>query len=311
MANPYTLLGVSKQASQDEIKKAYRKLAKKYHPDMNPGNSEIEKKFKGITAAYDLLSDSNKRARFDRGEIDENGVERPENSFYRYAQNGKGRQTSQPGTSPGFEFSDIFSDDLLSRFFKQGGKKSEADQAKKKTTRGNDLSYTIRISFLEATLGGTRKLTFAQGKALNVTIPAGTEDGKILRLRGQGHKGQNNGPAGDALIEIHIEPHAYFTRKGVDIYLDVPISLKEAVLGGKIQVPTIHGPVVLSLPQGTVSGKISRLKGKGVPINKDKVGDQYLQFKIIITNPQDETLKNFLMHWEESPSGTTLRQEWF
>lgn len=308
--DPYLLLGVSRQSSQDDIKKAYRKLAKKYHPDLNPGKPEIEKKFKDITAAYDLLSDPEKRLRFDRGEIDASGAEMRA-QYYRTHQQ-RNQQAGQSQSGAGFDFSDMFGgDDLFSRIFKTGGPKPDTRAtASKKPIRGNDLSYTLRIGFIEAATGGTRKLTLGHGKSLSVQIPAGTEEGKILRLRGQGHKGTNNGPTGDALIEIHIEPHPFFTRKDLDIHLDVPISLKESVLGGKIQVPTIHGAVVLTLPPGTNSGVISRLKGKGIELSKDKIGDFYLHFKIIITDPKDEALNQFLTTWQETPESTTLRQNW-
>lgn len=317
MADPYLLLGVSKTASQDDIKKAYRKLAKKYHPDVNPGNKEIEKKFKDVTAAYELLSDPEKRARFDKGEIDETGTERPEAAFYRaYQQQGS---RSQGGRSH-FDFSNIFSDGMASGgggadFFSHifGGTPQEeytftdspfgtkrGASSRRAPEKAPSMTYTLRISFLEAALGGKRNITLSDGKTVAITILHGTEEGQKLRLKGQGPMG------GDVYIEIHVEPHAFFTRKKNDIFLDVPISLKEAIQGGKIEVPTIHGPVALSVPAGTNTDQTLRLKGKGIQGEKG-TGDQFITFKITLTDSKDPALAQFAQYWEESPGPSTLR----
>lgn len=306
MADPYLLLGISKKASAEEIKKTYRKLAKKYHPDLNPGNKDIEKKFKEITAAYELLSDVEKRARFDRGEIDEQGTQRAGPDFYNAYQQ-QSQDGYRTGGSQSFDFSDIFSnEDIFSRIFKQNGKASQYVE------RGSDVSYTLRINFLEAVLGTKRKISLSNGKDVSVTIPIGTEEGQILRLKGHGMKGTGGGPSGDVHLEIHIEPHLYFTRKGLDIYLDVPISLKESVMGEKIQVPTIHGPVMVTIPQGSETGQTLRLKGKGVALSKDKnVGDQYIIFKLMLTDPKDPNLQKFVKNWDETPSADkSIRKLW-
>jgi len=314
MSDPYTILGVSKKASEEEIKKTYRKLAKKYHPDLNPNNKEIEKKFKEITAAYNLLSDPDKRGRFDRGEIDAQGTESPEHAYYKAYQ--QGSPFSQ-GHSGGFDFSDIFSnEDMFSRVFKQGGTSGFGGHDPRKSRpyseKGRDVSVILRINFREAALGTKRSITLLDGKVLSVAIPAGTEEGQKLRLKGQGEKGLGNGPSGDVHIEIHIEPHPYFVRKGFDIYLEVPIGLKEAVLGKKIQVPTIHGPVMVNIPEGTNTGQTLRLKGKGIiPEKEGKPGDQYLNFKIILTNPKDPNLQKFAQKWQEEPSEEdSIRKAW-
>lgn len=315
MTDPYLLLGVSKTSSQDDVKKAYRKLAKKYHPDLNPGNKEIEKKFKEITGAYELLSDPEKRARFDRGEIDAAGAERPEAAFYRnYQQGSRGQQGRAD-----FDFSSIFSEgmggggghDFFSHIFQGspqedfsfssdpfGGRRGAS--SRRTPEKAPNSIYTLRINFLEAALGTKRNITLSDGKTVTVTIPKGAEEGQKLRLKGQGPH------AGDVYIEVHIEPHAFFTRKKNNIYLDIPISLKEAIQGGKIEVPTIHGPVALTLPAGSNTGQSLRLKGKGIVTEKE-TGDQFITFKITLTDPKDPALVQFTQYWEESPSGASLR----
>ncbi len=221
-ADPYETLGVKKDASQDAIQKAYRRLAKKLHPDLNPGNKQAEEQFKEVSAAYDLLSDPEKRARFDRGEIDASGAERPRQRYYRdFADAG----ASSPYTSDaGFaDFAGM--DDILSEIFGRQGRGNVR-------MRGPDVHYRLALDFLDAINGGKQQLTLPDGTVLDVTIPPGTRDGQVLRLRGKGRPGVGGGPAGDALIEIEVRPHRVFTRKGDDIHVELPISLSEAVLGG-------------------------------------------------------------------------------
>jgi DnaJ-class molecular chaperone len=237
--DPYRVLGVGKNASQDEIQKAYRKLAKKLHPDLNPGNKQAEEQFKAASAAYDLLSDSEKRARFDRGEIDASGQERPRQRYYRdYA--GAAAGDHPYATAEGFS---DFSDDsgLFSSIFGRGGRFNLK-------MRGEDARYRLPVEFLEAVNGTVRRVTLADGSTVDVSVPPGAREGQMLRLAGKGNPGVGGGPPGDAFIEIIVNPHPFFTRHGDDIHLELPISLTEAVLGGKISVPTATGAVTLSIP---------------------------------------------------------------
>ncbi|HWN49721.1 MAG TPA: DnaJ C-terminal domain-containing protein, partial [Xanthobacteraceae bacterium] len=236
--DPYTTLGVKKDATQDEIQKAYRRLAKKLHPDLNPGNKVAEEKFKEVSAAYDLLGDPDKRARFDRGEIDASGMERPRQQYYRdFAdQDGWSAYTNNSGFS---DFGDYAgTEDILSEIFGRQGRAA-------RRRRGQDVRYHLDLSFLDAVNGGKQSIVLPDGTTLEVNIPPGTRDGQILRLRGKGRPAAGDGQPGDALIEISAQPHPYFTRKGDDIYLDLPISLKEGVLGAKIKVPTPGGAVTV------------------------------------------------------------------
>jgi DnaJ-class molecular chaperone len=290
-ANPYTTLGVEKEAKQDEIQKAYRRLAKKLHPDLNPGNKTAEEKFKEISAAYDLLSDPEKRARFDRGEIDASGTERPRQQYYRdFAdQGGWSAYTSNSGFA---DFGDYAgAEDIISEIFGRDGRVG-------RRRRGQDVHYHLDLSFLDAINGGKQSLVLPDGSTLDVNIPPGTRDGQILRLRGKGRPGVGEGPPGDALIEISVQPHPYFTRKGDDIYLDLPISLKEAVLGAKVKVPTTGGTVTATVPKWSSTGRILRLKGRGVPRPDGSKGDQYVTLKLVLPPKPDPELEKFVAHWQ-------------
>jgi DnaJ-class molecular chaperone len=284
MRDPYQVLGVAKTASADEIKKKYRQLAKKLHPDLNPGNAEAAAKFKDISAAYDLLSDAPKRARYDRGEIDASGAERPDRQYYRsYAE-------SPEGAKYGNQFEN---DDLFSELF--GRARTGRGDFK---IRGTDVSYTLPVDFIEAAAGAKKRVTMADGSVLDLTIPPGTEDRQTLRLKGQGQTGFGGAEAGDAYIEVHIQPHAYFTRKDSDVHLELPISLGEAVLGGKITVPTIEGDVTMTVPKGANTGTTLRLKGRGVLDRKSKQrGDQYVKLKIVLPEGADPDLTRFVETW--------------
>lgn len=277
MRDPYQILGVSKSASAEEIKSAYRKLAKKLHPDVNPGRKDIEQKFKEVTAAYDLLSDKSTRARYDRGEIDAQGNERGWSGgdpfggggqrSYSYSSSGRGDPFGGFGNS-GINMEDIFSEFMGAA---RGGKG---------TPRTSDAVYSLAVPFVEAALGGKRRVTLSSGKTIDVTIPPGTQEGHKLRLRGQGETGR--GGVGDAIIEMHIEPHPFFVRKDNDIHLDVPVSLPEAVLGASITVPTLDGQVAVKVPKGANTGTTLRLKGKGVPFGKNNAGDMFVKLKIVL-----------------------------
>jgi DnaJ-class molecular chaperone len=295
MTDPYVTLATSKTASADEVKKAYRKLAKQYHPDLNPGDAAAASRFKEISAAYDLLSDPEKRARFDRGEIDTSGQERADTSFYRSygggPQGARYRAGAGAGAGAGFDPSDIFAE-MFSRSgggFSRGGGEFRS--------RGGDLSYSLNVDFLEAARGAQKRLSFPDGRTLDVNVPAGTESGQVLRLRGQGQPGVGGGPSGDALIEIDVTPHAFFRREGKDVLAEIPITLTEAVGGGKINVPTINGPVSMSIPAGSNTGAKLRLRGRGIQPKTGPAGDQYITLKVMLPKEPDQALKDFVRDW--------------
>jgi DnaJ-class molecular chaperone len=283
-ADPYKILGVKKDASQDEIQKAYRRLAKKLHPDLNPGNKQAEERFKEISAAYGLLSDLDKRARFDRGEIDASGMERPQQRYYRDFAEG-GAYASDAGFA---DFGGM--DDILSQIFTR---ERRADMR----MRGADVRYRLELDFLDAINGGKRQITLPDGSVLDVNIPPGTHDGQVLRLRGKGRPGMGGGPPGDALVEIEVRPHRLFTRKGDDIHLDLPISLREAVLGGKVKVPTPSGSVSVTVPKWANTGTVLRLKGKGVRRIDGSRGDEFITLNVMLPEKPDPELEKFVAQW--------------
>jgi DnaJ-class molecular chaperone len=288
-ADPYTVLGVKKDASQGEIQKAYRRLAKKLHPDLNPGNKKAEEEFKEVSAAYDLLGDADKRARFDRGEIDASGSERPQQRYYRDFAEGASQYASDAG------FADFAgNDDILSQIFGEGRGNFRR--------RGPDVHYRLELDFLDAINGGKREITLPDGSALDVNIPAGTRDGQILRLRGKGRAGSRGGQPGDALVEIEIRPHRFFVRKGDDIHVDLPISLSEAVLGGKVKAPTPSGAVTMTVPKWSNTGTVLRLRGKGISRQDGSKGDEFVTLKVVLPEKPDSELEKFVAHWRGSYS---------
>jgi DnaJ-class molecular chaperone len=291
--DPYSVLGVKKDASQEEIQKAYRKLAKKLHPDLNPGNKQAEERFKAVSAAYELLSDPEKRARFDRGEIDASGQERPQQrSYYR---DFAGRAGDHPyASSEGFsDFSD--EGDLFSSLFGRGGRFNLR-------MRGQDVHYRLPVEFLEAINGTTRRVTLSDGATIDVKVPPGARDGQLLRLAGKGGAGIGGGPPGDAFIEIVVKPHPLFTRKGDDIHLELPITLGEAVLGGKVSVPTPTGTVSMNVPKGSNTGTVLRLRGKGVARADGTRGDEYVKLKVVLPDKPDPELEKFVQSWSAGKS---------
>jgi DnaJ-class molecular chaperone len=283
--DPYQRLGVKKDASQDEIQAAYRRLAKKLHPDLNPGNPKAEAEFKEVGAAYDVIGDPEKRGRYDRGEIDETGAERPPRQYYRDFAAGE----NPYGTGAGFA-DYAADDDFLSELF---GRRGRADGRR----RGRDVAYALEVDFLDAVNGASKRLGLPGAGDLDVTIPPGTRDGQTLRLRGKGEPGLNGGPDGDALIEVHVRPHKLFVRDGDDIRFEVPISLAEAVLGGRIEVPTPGGRVAATLPKNSNTGKVLRLKGKGVPRRDGSRGDAYMTLKVVLPEAPDDDLERFVSEW--------------
>jgi DnaJ-class molecular chaperone len=305
MRDPYDVLGVRRDAPAEDIKRAYRKLAKSLHPDLNPGKPEIERRFKEVSAAYDLLSDAQKRAKFDRGEIDAQGNPRPEHAYREaWARRGRGRAQGGP------DFGDAFAQGGFGGFgggpgggFDPGAIFEEILGRRRGRARaqGEDVSYALTVDFAEAALGAKRRVTLAGGQTLDVTIPPGTEQGQTLRLKGKGEPGPNGGSSGDALIQIAVAPHPLFRRDGFDIHLDAPVTLQEALLGASIEVPTIDGRVAVKLPKGANTGTRLRLKGRGVPHGRGGArGDQYVTLKAMLPDPPDAALDRFVEDWAKN-----------
>ncbi len=285
--DPYGVLGVARGANADDIRKAYRKLAKELHPDVRPNDKVAEDKFKRATAAFNLLSDPALKARFDRGEIDADGNDRVGAFRSQGARSGP-YQSAGPGAGPDnvFDFGDIFSD--LFGAAAAGGRGQGFARA-----RGRDLRFTLEVDFVDAVNGGRRRVQLAEGRTLDVAIPPGVETGQVLRLKAQGSPGLQGGQPGDALVELKVKPHPHFKREGENITLDLPVSLTEAVEGGRVQVPTVSGAVALSIPAGANTGMVLRLKGKGV----GGQGDQLVRLLIMLPEPADEELKKFIKKW--------------
>lgn len=305
--NPYEVLGVKPDAKDEEIRAAYRKLAKKFHPDLNPGNKQAEAKFKELGTAYEIVGDKDKRGRFDRGEIDASGAEKPQNPYgaYRhYAEADAGERYQGSGFRGAQNMSPEDLDDLFSFFggAGRGGGQGGEGGARQFRMRGEDRHYLLNVDFLDAINGAQKRLDLPGGKSLDVRIPAGLRDGQILRLGGQGGEGLGGGPPGDALIEVHVAPHPLFRREGDDIHMDLPITLGEAVLGAKVAVPTADGSVTMTIPANSNSGRTLRLKGKGAPKPglAGERGDQYVTLTIMLPDRPDADLTAFLKDWAPS-----------
>lgn len=297
--NLYDILGVARTASDDDIRRAFRKLAKELHPDLNPGNASAAEKFKKVSAANEILGDPAKRRQYDAGEIDSKGE--PRRPQWRAGAGfgghpGAGARTRAHNQGfDDFSFSDIFSD-----VFGRGGPTAGAGARAGFPNRGQDVRYTLEVDFLEAVSGAKKRVTLPEGGVLDLSVPEGVTDGQVLRLKGKGGRGLNGGPAGDALVEVKVKPHPQFKRQGDDILVEVPISLVEAVLGGKIEVPTISGRVQLTIPKGTSSGKTFRLKGKGIPNRTSgATGDELVSVKIVLPEVIDDSLSYFLSEWSK------------
>lgn len=289
--DPYATLGLGRTATADEIRRAYRSLAKELHPDVRPGDKQAEERFKRATAAFNLLSDPVMKSRFDRGDIDADGNERaafssrPRQSQRAHAGAGAGAGgAGASGAQDPFDLGDIFSD-LFGPGF--GGGRSYTRM------RGRDIRFTLEIDFLDAINGAKRRVSLAEGRTLEVGIPAGVESGQVLRLKNQGGAGIQGGPSGDALVELTVRPHAFFRREGHDIHMDLNISLTEAVEGAKVQAPTPSGAVTLTIPAGSNTGKTLRLKGKGV----GGQGDQFVRLQVVLPEATDDELKKFVKKW--------------
>ena len=299
----YQRLGVQRGASEAEIKKAYRSLAKQLHPDRNTDNPNAAKRFGEVTAAYDLLSDKDKRARYDRGEIDEEG--NPKMPFGSGGFGGGGgfggARPGQGGGFEGFEGDTADLSDLFEGLFggatggrRQSGGFGNFRQRARPPQKGADIAYRLTVPFVEAATLAPQRITLADGKTIDLKLPNGLEDGTKIRLAGKGEQGP--GGAGDGLVTIAIQPHPFYRREGNDIRMDLPVTLKEAVLGAKVKVPTPEGPVMLTIPKGSSSGKVLRLKGRGFTDKSGKRGDQ-LASLIVDLPSSDPELQSFAESW--------------
>ena len=293
--NLYDILGVSRRASDEEIRRAFRKLAKEHHPDVNPGNAGAVDRFKKITAANDILGDATKRRQYDAGEIDAKGD--ATSPRWRPQPGGAQHRRAQSANFDDMGFSGIFSDVFgAGRAAGGGGPQGRRD------ARGQDLRYSLEIDFLEAISGARKRVTLPEGGVLDLAVPEAVTDGQVLRLKGKGAPGHGGMETGDALVEIKIKPHPDFKRLGDDILIDLPITIDEAVLGGRIEVPTVTGRVQLSIPKGTSSGKTFRLKGKGVRSKAGGHGDELVTVRIVLPDDIDEKLSYFFSEWRQKHS---------
>lgn len=308
MADPYATLGVSKSATEADIKKAYRKLAKELHPDTNKDNPKAAERFSRVTQAYDLLSDKDKRAQFDRGEIDGDG--NPSSPFGGFGGQGpfgggggRGPFGGAGGTGGGFSTDNIDLGDIFEGIF--GGRSRgggggfsgfpgggrQAPQPK-----GANIAYRLQVPFEDAAASKPQRITLADGKAIDLKLPAGVENGTQMKLAGKGEVGP--GGAGDAIVTIEIVPHRFFEREGKDVRLHLPITLSEAVKGASVKVPTVEGPVMLKVPAGATSGQTLRLKGRGFATKSGGRGDQLVTLQVDLPR-DDQALAAFVETWRD------------
>ncbi len=303
MADPYQTLGVARGASEADIKKAYRKLAKELHPDRNKDNPKAAERFSQVTGAYDLLTDKDKRARFDRGEIDGDGNPASPFGFGGGARPGGGRTNAGGGfSSAGFEFgagdadmSDIF-EGLFGGAQRGGGGGFASGFGRRPQPKGATITYRLQVPFIDAATLAPQRVTLGDGKAIDLKLPAGVETGTQMKLAGKGEPGP--GGAGDAIVAIEVQGHRFFTRDGDDVRLDLPITLTEAVKGGAVRVPTVDKAVMLTIPKGTSSGKTLRLKGKGFHKKDGSRGDQLVTLMIDLPS-DDAALQQFADGWQD------------
>ena len=313
MRDPYEVLGVPRGASAAAIKSAFRKLAKKHHPDSNKNDPKAAERFAELNTANEILGDEDKRKQFDRGEIDAEGKPR----FTGFPGGGAGGRAGGPGGFESYTFrtggggpggmgGGAFEDILNSMFANagRGGARGGAGRASpfEFETGGVgldlDVNVAMSVSLEEAVKGGDKRVRLPTGKELNVKVPAGVVEGQQIRLRGQGETAQGH-PPGDLLITVHIAPHPYFKVDGADIRLDLPITLYEAVLGGKVRVPTLGGAVELSIPKNTSSGRTFRLKGKGLPKQGGAAGDLFVTTRIMLPDGNDADLEALMEKWRD------------
>lgn len=278
MRDPYTILGVHSNASQGVIKKEYRRLARENHPDTKPGDVRAENHFKEISNAYAILSSPAKRKKFDAGQLDANGNET--NTGFGFGSGfSKTKRTNSGGKS------------RFDHFFRDRAKKSSIK------AKGANVTYTLAVPFIEAALGVNKTVRMANNKTLKISLPAGTIEGQVLRLKSQGMKGIGGGVDGDALVEIQITPHGLFERTGLDIFSEIPVAINEAMFGGPVETQTIHGTVSLKVPENSNSGTRLRLKGRGIKTTDGKIGDQYVTLKVMLPEKRDKTFSDFIRTW--------------
>ncbi|WP_443969500.1 DnaJ C-terminal domain-containing protein [Sphingobium sp. CR28] len=303
MADPYSLLGVARGADEAAIKSAYRKLAKALHPDRNKDNPKAAEKFSEVTRAYDLLSDKDKRAQFDRGEIDADG--NPTHPFGFGGGPGGGTYNRSGRAAPGgFEFGGEGADfgDIFENLFSGGrgrgggGFGGFGGGRAAPPEKGASITYRLAVDFVDAATRAPQRITLADGKTIDLKLPAGVESGTQMRLPGKGQPGP--GGAGDAIVTIEVKPHPFYTRDGDNVRLDLPVTLNEAVNGGKVKVPTVDGPVMLGVPAGARSGQTLRLKGKGFTRKDGTRGDQLVTLMIDVPG-DDAALKAFVQDWSD------------
>lgn len=299
--NPYAALGLTKEASADDIKKAYRKIARTDHPDLNPDDPRAEARFKAAGQAYDLLKDPEQRRRFDAGEIDASGAEQAPRGFYRdTARKPENPYTQSRSSQGGSPFQDGFdADDFFANFARSRG--AGFGRGAPGDMPGQDVQYRLGVPFLDAALGTKTRITLPDGGTLGVTIPEGARDGQTLRLRGKGTPGHGAGQPGDAFITLDVIPNPDFERDGDDIVVTLPITIDEAILGGKVPVRTVSGTVKVSVPAGASSGQVLRLKGRGVKGRNGK-GDQRITLRIVSPSKIDDALKTFMEDWRTTHS---------
>lgn len=303
MADPYSVLGVARTASEAEIKSAYRKLAKQYHPDRNTDNPQAAEKFAQATNAYDLLSDKDKRAQFDRGEIDGEGNPAAPFGFGGGGGGFRGHPGGRPGGG-GFEFGGEGADfgDIFEGLFGAGGRRAGGGGGfggfgrQAPPQRGANVAYRLAVSFIDAATLAPQRITLQDGKTIDLKLPNGVENGTQMRLSGKGQAGP--GGAGDAIVTIEVKGHPFFTRDGDNVLLDLPVTLDEAVKGGKVKVPTVDGPVMLGIPAGAQSGKTLRLRGKGFTGKDGRRGDQLVTLQIDVP-ADDPAIRALVESWRD------------
>ncbi|EEE46646.1 DnaJ C-terminal domain-containing protein [Roseibium alexandrii] len=321
MRDPYSVLGVAKSANEGDIKKAFRQLAKKYHPDQNKDDPGAQQRFAEVNQAYEIVGDKDKRAQFDRGEIDAEGKQKFQSrgfdgfsGFEDFGATGGTRGFRSSGSTSGGAaggFDDILND-ILGGFGGRGGARGGAGQGaggsagasgararRASPSKGANADLMAAVSLEDILNSGKAQVTLPSGKTVNVTLPKGVVEGEKIRLKGQGHPGDQGGPAGDALIEVRFKTHKLFDVKGYDLHLDLPITLYEAILGAKIRTPTLTGAVNLTIPENTSSGKTMRLKGKGLPTKNGGHGDLLVKIQIMLPPHGDDELDTLMKAWRE------------